>query len=83
MAARLHRSIHVKAMRKLGVMALALGAAIVAVSPSRRALVAQKLAQSRRFVSKRIVDRDARKRQSLDRWDDDGGAKGRDDHAAI
>ena len=73
----------VTAMRKLGVLALVIGAAIVALSPRRRALVAQKLEQSRRFVSERIVDRNARELQSLDRWDDDGGAKGSDVHALI
>ena len=61
-------------MRKLGVLALAFGAAVVALGPRRRALVAQKLAQSRRFVSERIVDRDARE-LSRARWDDDGGAR--------
>jgi hypothetical protein len=55
-------------------LALALATALVARWPRRRAPAAKKLADTRRFVSRRIVDRDARDEQALVRWDDDGGA---------
>jgi hypothetical protein len=61
-------------IRTLAVLALVVGAVVVALSPRRRALIAQKLAESRRFVSRRVVDRDAREGTARARWDDDGGA---------
>lgn len=61
-------------MRKLGLLALVLGGVLVALSRRHRAVIAEKLAQSRRFVSRRIVDRDARDREARDRWDNEGGA---------
>ena len=74
MACRLQRSIRVTGTRKIGLLALGFGAIYVAASAKRRALLAQKLAESRRFVSRRIFDREARDGQSVDRWDDEGGA---------
>jgi len=74
------------AMRKLGLLMLAVGTVLVALSPRRRALVAQKLAQSRRFVSGRLVDRearDSRDSEARDRWDDDGGARKERSDTAI
>lgn len=62
-------------MRELGVLAAMLGGVVVALLRRRRAIVAQKTAQSRRFVSRRVVDGDAGQRRACDRWDDDGGAK--------
>jgi hypothetical protein len=62
------------AMRTLAVLTVVLCAVLAALSPRRRALIAQKLTQSRRFVSRRVVDRDARDWESWNRWDDDGGA---------
>jgi hypothetical protein len=60
-------------MRNLGVLVVVFGGVLVALSPRRRRRIAQKLEESRRFVSRRIVDRDARDDQAHGRWDDDGG----------
>ena len=76
MARTLHRSKGVTAMRKLAVFAVAFGIVVVALSPRRRARIAQKLEESRRFISRRRVDRDARDRSEPDRWADDGGNLG-------
>ena len=70
-------------LRNLGLLAIAFGAIVLVLSPRRRALVAQKLAHARRFVSRRVVDRDALHRQALDTWDDDGGAKQGGAHATL
>jgi hypothetical protein len=69
--------------RNIGVLALALGGALVALWLGRRAQAAGKLAHPRRFVSRRIADRDARDDQALVRWDDDGGANTGGSNAAI
>lgn len=74
MALTLHRFMHVMLMRKLGVFAVVFGGVLVVLSRRHRALIAQTLARSRRFVSHRIVDRDARDREARDRWDNEGGA---------
>jgi hypothetical protein len=71
-------------LKNLGLLAIAFGAVLVALSPRRRALIARTLARRHRFVSRRIVDRDARYGQALDMWDDDGGASAEGAiHAAI
>jgi hypothetical protein len=61
-------------LKSFGMLALALGGALVALWHRRRAATAPKRVHPRRFVSRRIVDRDARDQQALVRWDDDGGA---------
>lgn len=61
-------------LKSFGVLALALGGVLVALWRRRRARAAGQLACTRRFVSRRIADRDARDQQALVRWDDDGGA---------
>jgi len=61
-------------LRTFGVIALALEGALVALWRSRRAPTAAKTAYMRRFVSRRIADRDARGEQALVSRDDDGGA---------
>jgi hypothetical protein len=71
----LREAISMASLRKLGILAAAFGAVLVALSPRRRTLVAQKLKESRRFVSQRILDRDARDSQAREQWDDDGGAR--------
>ena len=73
----------VTTLRNLALLAIALGAVLVVFSPRRRALVARKLAHTRRFVSRRVVDRDELHSQALDTWDDDGGAKQGEANATI
>ena len=73
----------VMTLRNLGRLAIAFGAVLVVLSPRRRALVARKLAHTRRFVSRRVIDRDERHSQALDTWDHDGGAKQGESNAAI
>jgi hypothetical protein len=70
-------------LRKLGLLAIGLGAVLVVVSPRRRALAARKLAHTRGFLSRRVVDRDEVHSQALDTWADDGGAMQGGSHAAI
>lgn len=70
-------------LKKFGVIALALGGALVALWRSRRAPAAAKLSHMRRLVSRRIADRDARDEQALGSWDDDGGANEGGANAAI
>jgi len=56
------------------VLVLVLGSVLAAVSSWRRTRFAERSAESRRFVSRRVVDRDARDQQALERWGNDGGA---------
>jgi hypothetical protein len=70
-------------LRNLGMLALALGGALVALWRRRRAPSSGKRAYPRGFVSRRIADRDARDAQALVRWDDDGGANEGGSNAAI
>lgn len=64
-------------MRKLAVVAIVVGGVFLALSRRHRTLLAQKLAESRRFVSQRIIDRNARNPdRERDRWDNEGGALG-------
>jgi hypothetical protein len=83
----LQRPISVTTLRNLGLLAIAFGAVLVALSPRHRALVARRLAHTRRFVSRRVVDRDECRSQALDQaldtWNDDGGAKEEESNAAI
>jgi hypothetical protein len=72
----------VATLRNLGLLAIAFGAVLVVLSPRRRALVARKLAHTRRFVSRRVVDRDERRSQALDTWNHDGAKQG-ESNAAI
>ncbi len=48
---------------------------VVALRPGYRKRLARRLLESRRFVSRRIVDRDARdaRGEGLDRWANEGG----------
>ena len=71
------------AIRKLGALALVLGGVLVALSPRRRALVGQKLAQARRFLFQRSLDRDARDNEARERWEDDGGARKEPANAVV
>jgi hypothetical protein len=73
----------VAATRKLFVLALVVGIVFVAGSDRRRALIAEKLARSRRFVSRRAADRAARESTARARWDDDGGASTGGNNATI
>jgi hypothetical protein len=74
-------------LRNLGVLAFALGGTLCALWPRRRAPAAGKLAYTRRFVSRRIADRDAREIQALAGWDagcdNDGGMNEGGSDAAI
>jgi hypothetical protein len=70
-------------LRSLGVLAFALGGAPGAGWPRRRAPAAAKPAYTRRFVSHRVADRDARDDQALARWDDDGGVNEGGSNAVI
>jgi hypothetical protein len=70
-------------LRNLGMLALALGGALVALWRRRRAPSSGTRAYPRGFVSRRIADRDARDAQALVRWDDDGGANEGGSNAAI
>ena len=83
LASTLQCQVSMTAMRKLGALALVLGGVLVALSPRRRALVAQKLAQARGFLSRRGVDRDARDNEARERWEDDGGATKEPSNAAL
>jgi hypothetical protein len=62
-------------LAKIGVLALAVGSAVVAVWRRRRARAAEKVAEARRFRSRRVTDREARRDETMARWDDDGGAQ--------
>lgn len=73
----------VTTLRNLGLFAIAVGAALVVLSPRRRALVTRRLAHRRRFVSRRAVDRDALQSQALDAWDNEGGATQGGSGAAV
>ena len=75
--------IRVAILKNFGVLALALGGALVALWRRRRAPAAEKLAYTRRFVSRRIADRDARDEQALVRWDDESAANQGGSNAAI
>jgi len=70
-------SMPVAQIRSLSDLSLVLGGVLVALS--LRGLVARRLDRSRWFVSRRVVDRDAREEQARGRWDDDGGAMVRAD----
>jgi hypothetical protein len=70
-ARTLHDGMSMTVIRHFVILTLLFGGVLVAASPTRRARLARKLEESRRFVSRRLVDRDARERA---RWDDDGGA---------
>jgi hypothetical protein len=69
--------------KHFGARALALGGILVALWRRRRARAARKLTHTRRFVSRRVADRDARDQQALVRWDDDGGANEGGTNATI
>jgi len=72
-ACSLHRLIISMAIpSNFGLLAFALWTVLVALWLRRRARAAGKLANPRRFASRRIADRDARADQALVRWDDDG-----------
>ena len=67
MAGVLHdESIEMRVMRRLGIVAVALAGVLVELWSRRRTLIVQKSADSRRFVSRRILDRDARASQARD-----------------
>jgi hypothetical protein len=70
-------------LRNIGVFAFALGGTLCALWPRRRAPAAGKLVYTRRFVSRRIADRDAREIQALASWDNDGGMNEGGSDAAI
>jgi hypothetical protein len=59
-------SIEMREMRRLGIVAVALAGVLVELWSRRRTLIVQKSADSRRFVSRRILDRDARESQAHD-----------------
>lgn len=62
-------------MRSIALTVLASAWILVIVSPRHRRAIARRLADARRFVSHRIVDRDARaSSRAIDTWEDEGGA---------
>lgn len=64
-----------KSIRNIGTFMLVLGGAFFALSPRRRSAVAQKLAEARRFVSRRAADREARASHlASETWEGEGGA---------
>lgn len=64
-----------KSIRNIGTFVLVLGGAFFALSPRRRSAVARKLAEARRFVSRRVTDREARAGNlAADRWEGEGGS---------
>ena len=64
-----------QAVRNAVIFVLVLGGAFLALSPKRRSLVAEKLAEIQRFTSRRIADREARDdRQATEAWESEGGA---------
>jgi hypothetical protein len=60
-----------RAMRDIALTAIAIAWIIVLVSPRRHRALARKLAEARRFASRRIVDEEAR---ASSRWEGEGGA---------
>ena len=76
-------TIRMAILKSFGVLALALGGALVALWRRCRAPAAGKRAYPLRFASRRIADRDARDEQALDRWHDEGGANEGGSNAAI
>ena len=78
------------AMRNIGLTAIAIAWIVVLVLPTRRRVIAPKLGGTRRFVSRRIVDEEARASSlAIDAWEGEGGttrgASGADDinHACM
>ena len=65
-----------QAVRNAVIFVLVLGGAFLALSPKRRSLVAEKLAEIQRFASRRIADREARDdgRRATEAWESEGGA---------
>jgi len=62
-------------LRSIAVTFVASAWIFVVVSPRHRRAMARRLAEATRFVSQRIVDREARDRsQALDRWEGEGGS---------
>jgi hypothetical protein len=61
-------------VRNIGIVAAVAGCVLIALSPSRRQVVARQLSKARGWVSRRAVDQEARAsvRDEL-RWADDGG----------
>lgn len=63
------------AMRNIGLTAIAIAWLVVLVLPRRRRVIAPKLGEARRFVSRRIVDEEARASSlAIDAWEGEGGA---------
>jgi hypothetical protein len=64
-------------LRAIGLFALASAAAGILASPRRRRLIAQKLAEARRFVSRQaavIEPPRSPPRAAVQAWEDEGGA---------
>lgn len=62
-------------VRDTVILVLVLGGAFLLVSPKRRAVAAGKLAEARRFVSRRLAEQEARaSRLAGETWDGEGGA---------
>jgi hypothetical protein len=60
-------------IRMIAGAVLALGGVLAAVITRRRTRLAERSSSSHRFISRRVVDREARDHQAQERWDDDGG----------
>lgn len=83
-ANNLHFEASMPAMRNIGLTAIAIAWIVVLVLPRRRRVIAPKLGEARRFVSRRIVDEEARASSlAIDAWEGEGGttrgASGADD----
>jgi hypothetical protein len=62
-------------MRSIAVTILASAWLVVVVSPRHRRAIVRRLSDARRYVSRRIVDEDARRSsQAIAAWEDEGGA---------
>ena len=61
-------------VRNTGLIVAGIGCVLVVLSPRRRILAARKLTDARRFVSRRVVDEDARTSSNvIDTWEDQVG----------
>lgn len=75
MANSLHVVTTMPTMRSIAITLVTSAWVLIVVSPRRRQAIARRLADARRYVSRRIVDEDARRNsQAIDAWEDEGGA---------
>jgi len=62
-------------MRNIILLAVSIACAVIVLSPRSRSAVARRFADARRFVSRRLVDREScAGSRAIDTWESEGGA---------